>query len=662
MISLIKDGLKLLGIKKKDLTQRRRGAEGNAGSPAFQCGLKYAFLITLYIFQQTAYSQEKYQAHDECCQSTPCSKGLVQQFSIENPQGTLEKSYIAQQALVKEEIEIIGGFKGGAVSAGAKKWFKVTNPMAAVLPKSGWIDAVKPVTLAYKANRMIELEVGFIIGSDISSHISTIEELKSKVKSIVPLVELPVNRVEKKGKLEFIDFIAANVGADQYLVGQAFPEGVEADSLNISLFKDNEELTRAVGSVADGGQWANVLFQVNHAVQQGYKVKQGQLIITGSLGKIKPADAGNYTVLYEGYSEIKFSVKNKSKFTAREIYKGTRVNSAQAHDYNGDGLKDVVFVADKKLYLATAPAYKPQAVYDYSVKFCGDSLHNQIMDVDGDGDMDFVGCSFGLYWIECPDNPLDSWTFHKISSASNGIHCILIHDVDGDGNKDIVVNNYLPKEKYGESIIWYRVPANPKKDKWQALLIADRTAPGGVHYMSMGDIDGDGVEEFLAGAKGENFKNGNWFAYWERGDDVNKPWKRVTIPGIYEGATHIYPADVNMDGKMDLVTSQGHNKGIHWFEGPDFKAHKIDEKLIHPHAMQVADMDNDGDIDVVACANYSAKVQWFENDGKGNFTRHHLLNNQQSYDISISDLNNDNKKDIIIAGWKGGNVMILINN
>ena len=174
-----------------------------------------------------------------------------------------------------------------------------------------------------------------------------------------------------------------------------------------------------------------------------------------------------------------------------------------------------------------------------------------------------------------------------------------------------------------------------------------------------GDIDGDGVEEFLAGAKGENFKNGNWFAYWERGDDVNKPWKRVTIAGTYEGATHIYPADVNMDGKMDLVTSQGHDKGILWFEGPDFNAHKIDDKLIHPHAMQIADMDNDGDIDVVACANYSAKAQWFENDGKGNFTRHHLLDNQKSYDITISDLDNDGLLDVIIAGWKGGNVMLL---
>ena len=157
-------------------TQRRRGAEKVLCRLA-ACGPRSVNVTTglldlvVFTLLQTAYTQEKSQAHDECCQSTPCSKGLVQQFSIENPQGTLEQSYIAQQALVKEEIEIVGGFKGGAASAGAKKWFKVTNPMAAVLPKRGWIDAVKPVTLAYKANRMIELEVGFIIGSDISIHI-----------------------------------------------------------------------------------------------------------------------------------------------------------------------------------------------------------------------------------------------------------------------------------------------------------------------------------------------------------------------------------------------------------------------------------------------------------------------------------------------------------
>ena len=78
--------------------------------------------------------------------------------------------------------------------------------------------------------------------------------------------------------------------------------------------------------------------------------------------------------------------------------------------------------------------------------------------------------------------------------------------------------------------------------------------------------------------------------------------------------------------------------------------------------MQIADLDDDGDVDIAACANFSAKAQWFENDGKGNFERRHLLNDQRSYDLTISDLNGDGRKDIVIAGWKDGNIMILLRN
>lgn len=583
-------------------------------------------------------------------------------FSIENPEATLKDAFVEQRRLVKQEIKQIGGFKGGAVSANAKKWFKSDKPMSGVLPEHGWIRAGKPLSIAHKDNRVLEVEIGFIIGRDVTRPLADAEEARSIISEVVPAVEMPLNRVGKKGEMLFRDFIAANVGADQYLVGKPFEKGIDVDGIKISLSRDGVELTTAVGSTADGGQWDNVVFQVNKALEQGYEVEKGQIIMTGSLGKIVPAELGDYVARYDGHSDISFSITEQCAFSATEVFKGGRVNSVQAHDYDGDGLKDLIYVADKKLFLAFGPRYEKLPVFAFPDKFRGDSLHNQLMDVDGDGDMDFVGCSFGLYWIECPDKPKSQWRFHKISSESNGIHCILIHDVDADGAKDVVINNYLPQEKFGESIIWYRVPENPRTDKWKPLPLADRTAPGGVHYMSMGDLDGDGVEEFLAGAKGQNFKNGNWFAYWKRGQEVEKPWKRTTIPGQYLGATHVYPADVDKDGRMDLVGSMGHGKGIVWLKGPNFEVRPIDDKLIGPHAMQIADLDDDGDVDVVACANFSAKAQWFENDGKGNFARRHLLNDQRSYDLTISDLNGDGRKDIVIAGWKDGNVMILLRN
>ena len=94
-------------------------------------------------------------------------------FSIENPDATLKDAFVEQRRLVKQEIKQIGGFKGGAVSANAKKWFKSDKPMSGVLPEHGWIRAGKPLSIAHKDNRVLEVEIGFIIGRDVTRPLSS---------------------------------------------------------------------------------------------------------------------------------------------------------------------------------------------------------------------------------------------------------------------------------------------------------------------------------------------------------------------------------------------------------------------------------------------------------------------------------------------------------
>ncbi|MCM8535430.1 MAG: hypothetical protein NE334_05795 [Lentisphaeraceae bacterium] len=231
------------------------------------------------------------------------------QLSFKDPKADLKRAFEVQQSFVKESIKEIGGFKGGAVSAGAKKYFGVENPMAAVLPKSGWLTVEKPLELDFFKSRLMELELGFIFADNIKTTVKDIESLKKKVKSTVPVVELPVKNIDVKGKLQFIDFIAANVGAYQYIVGKPFPKDMDVDSVKMHLLENGKSITAASGVVADGGQWKNLLFQVNHAIAQGYEIKAGHLIITGSLGKVLPAKKAVYKAVYEGQQTIEFSFK-----------------------------------------------------------------------------------------------------------------------------------------------------------------------------------------------------------------------------------------------------------------------------------------------------------------------------------------------------------------
>jgi hypothetical protein len=358
-------------------------------------------------------------------------------------------------------------------------------------------------------------------------------------------------------------------------------------------------------------------------------------------------------------------------FERQVVYSGGVVHSAQTVDYNSDGLKDLIFTADGGVNLALAPAFEVLRICETPAPLKPNSYHSAVLDMDGDGDMDFLGENNGLYWLECPDDPLSkAWELHWITRAFTGIHCITIHDVDEDGHPDIVVNNYwhrhqrktIPNE-YPASIVWFSIPEDPEATAaWQPRILADGNAKGGSHYMAFADVDGNGHDELLVGAKGKPFWWGNYFAYWSRGQDVSKPWSRTKLHGRHRGATHLYGADLTGDEKIDMVGSLGHGKGIMLFEAPGFKPIPIDKELVAPHAFRIADIEGDGDIDLFVCAKGSRKVQWFENDGNGKFRRHHLSDNQQSYDIGIDDLDADGDLDIIVAGHESRNIVLFLQN
>ena len=115
------------------------------------------------------------------------------------------------------------------------------------------------------------------------------------------------------------------------------------------------------------------------------------------------------------------------------------------------------------------------------------------------------------------------------------------------------------------------------------------------------------------------------------------------------------------DGKVDLLASRGHGRGLLWYENPSWTVHEIDDTLLSPHCLQVADLDRDGDLDAATCAYESELAAWFENDGRGNFTKHIIANQQAAYDIRAIDMDGDNDLDLLIAGQASQNVVWLEN-
>jgi hypothetical protein len=339
--------------------------------------------------------------------------------------------------------------------------------------------------------------------------------------------------------------------------------------------------------------------------------------------------------------------------------------TAIANDFTRDGRVDIVANAGGKTLLFVAPEWHSIEIGSSTYNW----IHSETMDVDGDGDPDVIGTPYNpghIVWLECPGDPTTGrWNEHLVDDQVNGVHGLLVGDVDKQGRLDLLATSAQPNLPFPYSLVWYRIPKDPRSaERWERNVFAAGDAPGLSHYLGIGDIDGDGLPDAASAAKGDASEagaQGQWFAWWKAGSDPTQPWKKEIVSAKQPGATNIHPADVDGNGRVDLVASRGHGVGVLWFDRNQetgiWTEHSIDANIREPHCLAVVDLDRDGDVDAATVAYGSEKAMWYENDGIGHFTPRLIGEKQQAYDIRVLDVDGDGDLDLIVAGRASDNVV-----
>ena len=226
--------------------------------------------------------------------------------------GTEFMGYQVQRALVKKRVaagDEVVGHKAGATSEAAQLKFGLLEPVAGELLKSHLKETATFVSLRQYKGMMIEMEIGFRLKLTIRDEPANVEELKAYVRDVVPVVELP-NLHFTETKITPADIIGSNVGATIVIVGNAKPvESLDLNKVKVTLAKNGEEIAAGVGSDAMGDQWEALLWLVRQRLREGYEVKRNDLLITGSLGKVMPAEAGRYVADFGRLGRVTFSMR-----------------------------------------------------------------------------------------------------------------------------------------------------------------------------------------------------------------------------------------------------------------------------------------------------------------------------------------------------------------
>ncbi len=113
-------------------------------------------------------------------------------------------------------------------------------------------------------------------------------------------------------------------------------------------------------------------------------------------------------------------------------------------------------------------------------------------------------------------------------------------------------------------------------------------------------------------------------------------------------------ADINGDGKLDIVS------GENWFEGPKWTRHKFRDlpflnNYVDNFSDHAIDVNGDGRLDVVSCSWFSKRLDWYENPGKagGSWKRNEIDSGNNVEFCWMVDLDNDGKARELLPQFGG---------
>jgi len=236
---------------------------------------------------------------------------------------------------------------------------------------------------------------------------------------------------------------------------------------------------------------------------------------------------------------------------------------------------------------------------------------------------------------------------------------LAVADFNGDGKPDVVVGNQ------GDGTI--SVLLN-KGDG--TLLPAVNYSTGSVenpYAIAVGDLNGDGKIDIVTGGSG--ISTGELAVFLGNGDGTFQAGG--VYPSVSENPNAIAIADLNGDGKMDLVVNSGLpadgslNAVISVLIGKGDGTFKAATTVKLPNlqstiaCMAIGDFNGDSRIDVAAVDHGTLTI--LLGKGDGTFQSPAFYDASFTYSIAAGDLNGDHTLDLVLGNYDG-TVSVLVGN